>query len=647
MRNVKSPNVLACLFSAFSLVVAAGTVPYGFCSHPMQDEFKTRDRMFAMMSGAGAGCLRCDCLWAFCQPEKDGPFSFRKFDLVCESASSHGIEIVPILHGAPRWARPVQDNMPAYRRFVRAFMAHYGDRFPVIEVWNEENGRTFWPPQPDAAEYAELLKVSYEEIKAAAPSVRVCLGGLAGIPLDYVEALYRHGAARHFDIMCVHPYVHPRGPEGWLVEQFGRLRDMMSRFGDAKKPVWFTELGWPTHLPDVGGEGGLLFAGLKTAHPERKAWRVVFAENVPDGLRANQQMAEEFVRRMQGSSAEALGPAQTVAALARGDVDAVVFPYVQQYPKGTVEAVERFVAEGGTLVVLGGLPFWNAYLNLPDGRSERRANEPDFKLMRRLHIGVDAWFLNDRTAPRELTVFATEAGKAAGVKLGPAGVKARGFFTRAALSGADEFVPLLEGATTGRTHAAACVIRLDGGRRGCLVLGAVEMLNRLRGITEKEQAEMLARSYGVSMALGVECFCWYEFRSPENDPYYSEDHFGIVHSDFSPKPAYLAYRTFTAARPAGSVQDASAWREGRSGLQYPQWRRPDGVQAGMVWMAEAERAVGRLEFDRAGAEFSDLFGKPVEPLSREGNVCRLSVGGSPIYFKGARLVRIAREEVLR
>ena len=65
-------------------------------------------------------------------------------------------------------------------------------------------------------------------------------------------------------------------------------------------------------------------------------------------------MAEEFARRMPGSSAEALGPAQTVAALARGDVDAVVFPYVQQYPKGTVEAVERFVAEGGTLVVLGG-----------------------------------------------------------------------------------------------------------------------------------------------------------------------------------------------------------------------------------------------------------------------------------------------------
>ena len=613
----------------------------------MQDEFGTRDRMFAMVSEAGAGRMRCECMWSFCQPKEDGPFSFRKFDLVCESAAAHGVDIVPILHGAPRWARPVQRNLAAYRRFVRAFMAHYGDRFPVIEVWNEENGASFWPPRPDAAEYAELLKVSHEEIKSTAPSVRVCLGGLAGMPLDYVEALYSHGAARHFDIMCVHPYVHPRGPEGWLVEQFGRLRDMMSRFGDAGKSVWFTEIGWPTHLPDIGGEGGLLLAGLKTAHPERKSWRVVFAENIPDGQRANQQVAEEFERRMPGSSAEALGPAQTAAALARGGVDAVVFPFAAQYPKNAIAAVERFVADGGTLVVLGGLPFWNAYLNLPDGRSERRSNEPDFKLMRRLHIGVDAWFLNDRTAPRELTVFASASGKAAGVKLDPTGVKARGFFTRAALADGDEFVPLLEGDEGGRAHAAACVIRLDGGRKGCLVLSAVEIPNRSRGVTEVEQAEMLARSYGVSMALGVECVAWYVFRSRENDPYYSEDHFGIVHGDFSPKPAYSAYRAFAAARPAGSAQDASSWREGRSGLQYPQWRRPDGVPAGMVWMAEAERAVCRLEFDRAGAKLSDLFGRPVEPLSRAGESCRLSVGGSPVYFKGARLVRIEREEVLR
>ena len=630
--------------AAVSNAAVRAANPYGLCAHPMQDEFDTRGRMFEMMAKAGAGSLRGECLWGLCQPERDGPISFRRFDLVCESAAAKGIEIVPILHGAPRWARPVQKHLDAYRRFVRAFMAHYGSRFPVIEVWNEENGRHFWPPQPDAAEYAELLKVSHEEIKAAAPSVRICLGGLAGIPLDYVEALYARGAARHFDLMCVHPYVHPVGPEGWLVEQFGRLRDVMARHGDAKKPVWFSELGWPTHLPSVGGEGGLLFAGLKAAHPERTAWRVVFAENIPDGQRANQQVAEEFVRRLPGSSAEALGPAQTVEALTRGGVDAVVFPTVQLYPKATVAAVERFVSNGGTLVVLGGLPFWNAYLNLPDGRSERRSNEPDFSLMKRLHVGVDAWFLNDRTAPRELTVFATDEGKAAGVKLEPTGLKAKGFFTRANLSGTDEFVPLLEGTVTGRAHTAACVVKLDGGRKGSLVLGSVEVPNKTRGVTETEQAALLARSYGVAMALGVERYCWYEFRSPENDPYYSEDHFGLVRRDFSPKPAYEAYRAFVSARPVGSVQDDVSWREGRSGLQYPQWRRPDGAPAGMVWAAESGRSVCQIEFDGAGATFSDLFGKPVEPLSREGNVCRVSVGDAPVYFKGARLVRVTRME---
>jgi len=617
--------------------------PYGFCAHPMQDEFDARDRMFAMMAEAGVGCLRCECLWTFCQPEKDGPFSFRCFDLVCESAAAKGIEIVPILHGTPRWARPVQKNLAAYRKFVRAFMAHYGSRFPVIEVWNEENGRHFWPPEPNAAEYAELLKISHEEIKAAAPAVRVCLGGVAGIPLDYLEELYRAGAGKHFDIMCVHPYVHPRGPEGWQVEQFGKLRALMACYGDAQKPVWFTELGWPTHLPDLGGEGGILFAGLKTAHPERTAWRVVFVDDIPDGQRANQQMAEEFVRRMPGSSAEALGPAQTVAALERGGIDAVVFPYVHQYPKDTIAAVERFVSCGGTLVVLGGLPFWNAYRNLADGRSEVRTNEPDFALMKRLHVGVDAWFLNDRAAPQELAVFASSEGKTAGIKLEPTGLKAKGFFTRANLSESDAFVPLLEGTTTGRTHTAACVLRLDGGKKGCLVLSTVEIPSKARGITPAEQAALLARSYGVAMALGVERYCWYEFLSPEKDPYYSEEHFGVVHRDFSPKLAYAAYRAFVAARPAGSVQEGGVWREGRCGLQYPQWRRPDGASAGMVWAAEAGRAVCRLTFDAEGVTFTDLFGRPVEPLAREGNVSRVSVGGEPLYFKGAKLVRIARE----
>ena len=42
----------------------------------------------------------------------------------------------------------------------------------------------------------------------------------------------------------------------------------------------------------------------------------------------------------------------------------------------------------------------------------------------------------------------------------------------------------------------------------------------------------------ISFARGIEKFFIYEFRAPEKDPYYSEDHFGIVHHDFVPKAAY-------------------------------------------------------------------------------------------------------------
>ena len=58
------------------------------------------------------------------------------------------------------------------------------------------------------------------------------------------------------------------------------------------------------------------------------------------------------------------------------------------------------------------------------------------------------------------------------------------------------------------------------------------------------------RSILVSLAVGVEKFFAYELRATESDPYYSESHFGIVHRDLSPKPAYDAIRRRNNPPPA-------------------------------------------------------------------------------------------------
>ena len=87
----------------------------------------------------------------------------------------------------------------------------------------------------------------------------------------------------------------------------------------------------------------------------------------------------------------------------------------------------------------------------------------------------------------------------------------------------------------------------------------------------------------IAFAEGVERYFWYEFRSVEADAHYSEDHFGLVHADMAPKPAFEAYRRFVAMRPAGSVQRRVPLRDPATGVWRSEWTRPDGSVAGVFW----------------------------------------------------------------
>lgn len=53
--------------------------------------------------------------------------------------------------------------------------------------------------------------------------------------------------------------------------------------------------------------------------------------------------------------------------------------------------------------------------------------------------------------------------------------------------------------------------------------------------------ENCGRTFDMMKAAGVAAYFPYEFRASERDPFYSENHFGLVHRDFTPKPAWKAY----------------------------------------------------------------------------------------------------------
>ena len=614
---------------------AAADNPYGACAHVTRGEPPART--CAMMHQAGIGWVRSDFDWRSIETS-EGTWDFSRFDKVVSECEAEGVQLLPILGYSVPWAHPAHEHLDAWEKYVRQVVTHYGRRLPVLEVWNEANIAPFWK-DPNPTNYLAVLRRTYETAKKADPSVRVAFGGTAGVPFEFIEEVYRLGGAKWFDIMNIHPYSHPRRPEGAMDAQIEKRREMMARYGDADKPLWITEVGWPTHHMGFSGDG-LLLAGLRAARPEAKTWRMVY---VP-ARTVDVDGEDENVRTMlfdtlpKGSSVEVCRSAELAGRLAKGDVDGVVYPFSEDYASDSVDAVCEFVKAGGVLVDFGGMPVWNAFRTSDDGAMEPDKKAAPWRDRQRLRIAEVAWWM-DKRYPESIPVRPTTAAE--GVRAPSGGFNGQRFITDRLLKPGDSFVPLLSATTNGIEAVAAAVYRFNSDMKGAVVVSG--LFGRGNGGTSsnERQAQMVARALGIAFAEGVEKFFWYEFRQTDIDPYDPESYFGMVHDNFAPKPAYGAYMTFVDARPAGSVQTAATWRSASGTVYFPQWTRPDGRKAGMIWTTGV-RQERTLEFTSPKVTFLDVAGARVRP-ERAGSAVTLTLSGSPVYFFDGELKSISGE----
>ena len=606
--------------------------PYGACAHVTRGE--PAARTCAMMRLAGMGWVRSDFDWSAVE-RKPGEWDFARFDKVVSDCEAQGVQLLPILGYSVRWAHPAHEHLDAWGMYVRKVVERYGMRLPVLEVWNEENISGFWK-DPNPTNYLAVLRRTYETVKKINPSIRVAFGGTAGVPFGFIEEVYKLGGAKWFDIMNIHPYSHPRRPEGAMDAQIEKLRVLMEKHGDRAKPLWITEVGWPTHRVNMY-ESDVLLAGLKVARADAKAWRMVYvpARDDEDGN------IDESIRGMlldilpKGSSVEVCPSAGVAKRLAKGDVDGVVYPFTEDYASDSVDAVYAFVKEGGVLVDFGGMPMWTAYRAAPDGTMRRDKAAQPRRDRQRLRIAETAWWM-DKRYPESMNVVPAAAVK--GIKVPKKGFDGKRFFTGRLLKPGDEFVPILSAPTNGIDAVAAAVYRFNSDMKGAVVVCGIFERGTKGTSSNERQAKMVARSLGIAFAEGVENFFWYEFRQPDKDPYDTESFFGMVHDNFAPKSAYGAYMTFIWARPAGSAQKSAVWRSADGTVYFPQWKRPDGRDAGMIWTTRVAREL-KLSFASSKMTFLDMAGARVRPI-RVGDEWTLTVSDSPIYFFGGELKNI-------
>jgi polysaccharide biosynthesis protein PslG len=178
---------------------------------------------------------------------------------------SRGMQILLVLYWAPEWAtgtaakNGVPKN-PADYAAAASYAAHrWGDSVDAWEVWNEPDSAAFWA-HPSVTDYAALLKASYPAFKNADPSATVVAGAPTYVNTKWYAQLYRAGAQPYFDVVGVHPYMSPGDlPPGLPddatmnhLRHLDTLVALMARHGDAKKPIWATELGWSVHANPSG-----------------------------------------------------------------------------------------------------------------------------------------------------------------------------------------------------------------------------------------------------------------------------------------------------------------------------------------------------------------------------------------------------------
>ncbi len=617
---------IQCLFLAVTLVAVCPALdnPYGACAHVTRGEPPART--CAMMRQAGMGWVRSDFDWSSIEHAK-GKWNFDRFDRVLLEIEGTGVRLLPILGYSVPWANPAHEHLDAWGEYVRQVVTRYGQRLPVLEVWNEENIPGFWK-DPNPTNYLALLRTTYEVAKSVYPKVQIAFGGTAGVPFAFIEEVYRLGGARYFDIMNIHPYSHPMQPEGSMDVRIEQLRDLMAKYGDERKPIWITEVGWPTHQMRISN-GGLLRAGLRAADPARKTWRALYVPAKDDDPLAG-CIAKELPR---GSTFEVCAGRDLARRLAAGNVDVVIFPFTEDYDVAAIEPAYEFVKKGGVLVDFGGMPIWNAWVRDDAGQTRPDKTAEAWRARRKFRIAEMAWWM-DKRYPEEVVLQPVGAAKGVRPTTRDKQFKGGRFFTSKFLKPGDKLIPLLSAQTNGVEAVATAVYKFNSDLKGTVIVDG--LFNRSHGTSdEPRQAKMTARALGISFAERIEKFFLYEFRQPDHDPYDPESYFGIVRDNFAPKPAYAAYMTFIDRRPVRSVQKDGVWRSADGQLYFPQWRRPDKRPAGMIWTVGTAGPM-EFEFTSPNVQFLDLYGARVRPR-REGNVFTVDVSDAPIYFTGAEL----------
>jgi hypothetical protein len=257
--------------------------------------------------------------WELFEPER-GQYDWSQTDLYLESAAAQGLLVMVSVVTAPDWSREPGVNLEAhgppadyqdYVNFVVALLERYPGKIHGVEVWNEHNLDREWTSVRGlrAADYVEMLRLTYTAIKNIDPGIIVVSGALSPTGLSdgvrawddfvYLDQMIAAGLLNYSDCIGVHhnginvspayrwdatpndPTARFRGPfdnphHSWSFRSTLEQYAQKVQIAGGDQPLCITEFGWAStegfdQVPGFNGtvRGGFEFALDNTLEEQR------------------------------------------------------------------------------------------------------------------------------------------------------------------------------------------------------------------------------------------------------------------------------------------------------------------------------------------------------------------------------------------
>lgn len=614
------------MFLRFTLVAIATSIAtslfatekldsrFGACAHFMWNK-PERERMELCLQRAkecSIGFIRTETSWIQAQTAKDAPYDFTTWNEVLNCAKRNNIAVSAIITGGiPKWGFHIADKPDEISKFVSAVVKNGG--VSAWEITNEPNLLHYWYAPPNPEKYANLLKRLYTEIKRVDSSATVMYAGVAGVPLDYIEATFKAGACQFFDQMNIHPYQLHNIPEYNLIEEIGALKTLMKKYGVENKPIVITEIGYSSGR--INPSLKFIFAevlkrqGLNTANVEYCVIEdLLYKEST---LELNKDVSV-FVN---GAIKQKKINFCDIKNLDSKKNPVLLLPFNESFPYEFLPSLKAYIASGGNVIFLGGYPMWFDVI-LEDGKPKKVAKR-GFGLKQ---LGVPAPIDTKRIYHHPHYTYYDFAKPAENFST----LKLEGKFNSRAFVASDksdfEFVPVVYGYWKDKTEVkkAPCVAVYKNKNGGSIILNST-YIDEV--VSPELQASYTIRSSLLCYALGIKKIAIYSLRDRDTDGT-REAHFGIYGFELEQKPLAKAYKTLVDKL---GEKSKPTYTE-KKGLFSVKWTNLENNKKYVaVWVARGNKKQQKINRD---CKIFDLYGKLI-CNAKKGDFIEIS--GNPIY----------------